>query len=414
MSARRIDASLPLRERHVERLKRYLEADRKEFLSDPVREACYNRMRTTLHELATPLTNVKGYIDLVYGRTDKLGSVSVQLNERAYFLGVSQIVTGMQRIFEDSRFDQRVDANKGTVNDNKIAKALCGERNETNKTLIVNWMAGIRKSCAFGLGVNMDDPSEGLGKKYNEVGGDGLAFVISELRNYGESLGLKLHQRNFIATGRHKDMANSVIEVVNRRGRDLIWSLADTFMISEPEKYEARVEGGLSTKSILEEVCEVQAGASTTKEIASDVFEVAGDDVNLRTDKHVFRLIVSNVIGNAFKYSEEGGKHKKVGILIEESDKFLMMTVADQGIGVADSNILDRINAPGVYAIGRSSNAENSSIQGTGYGLGLCKKIMDERYVGASLEASSGGAGKGMTVRLKIPKDGFILKSHQD
>ena len=106
----------------------------------------------------------------------------------------------------------------------------------------------------------------------------------------------------------------------------------------------------------------------------------------LLADEFMIRLALSNVIGNAIKYSGEGGnvlitlEHKAGG-----KDSTLEVKVNDNGIGIPPDE-LQKLFTP----FFRSSNAEGQGIEGTGFGLSLVKEIIEKH--GGTLEVTSPSA----------------------
>lgn len=100
--------------------------------------------------------------------------------------------------------------------------------------------------------------------------------------------------------------------------------------------------------------------------------------------------VVSNVIGNAIKYSPDGGE---VNIRVEAHDSDVIITVRDRGIGIpgADqSRVFERFQ--------RGSNVEGR-IAGTGIGLAGARQII-EQHGGAITVKSQVGKGSTFTVRF--------------
>ncbi len=117
-------------------------------------------------------------------------------------------------------------------------------------------------------------------------------------------------------------------------------------------------------------------------------FAVAGNPEELRT-------AVLNVIDNAVKYSPDGARLTIV--LSVESDAWVMVSVADQGLGIPQPQ-LKRI----FRRFYRVPNRSILRVKGTGLGLFLVRSIA--RQHGGDAFAESAGEGRGSTIHLQLPR----------
>lgn len=107
------------------------------------------------------------------------------------------------------------------------------------------------------------------------------------------------------------------------------------------------------------------------------------------------REAIDNIIGNAIKYTPDGGS---VTVTMRVEDKHGIFEVKDTGYGVAPDEQA-RLFQP----FFRASNARESSIEGTGLGLHLVKKII-ERHGGTMRFESA--LGEGSTFGFELPLEG--------
>ncbi len=103
--------------------------------------------------------------------------------------------------------------------------------------------------------------------------------------------------------------------------------------------------------------------------------------------------IFLNLIGNAIKYTPAGGK---VTITLEQRNSEVVITVADTGIGIPESDL------PHLFEeFYRASNVKQLGISGTGLGLAIVKDLV-ERYGGRVSVRSKLGEGTTFTVVLPL------------
>jgi PAS domain S-box-containing protein len=108
-------------------------------------------------------------------------------------------------------------------------------------------------------------------------------------------------------------------------------------------------------------------------------------------DKKIIRIILSNVLYNAIKYSPE---NSPIDIKVSDKD-FLKITISDKGIGIPEAeqiNIFKRFF--------RASNA--SHFQGTGIGLNIVKANIEG--LGGTIHFKS-EENKGSTFTIRLPKN---------
>lgn len=120
--------------------------------------------------------------------------------------------------------------------------------------------------------------------------------------------------------------------------------------------------------------------------IEPEIPQVLGDQTRL------IQVLV-NVINNSSKYSPQASK---VTISVSHSEKFVSISVADEGIGIA-AELLPRVFDLFAQAERTSDRAQG----GLGLGLAIVKKIVELH--GGRVAAQSEGPGRGATFVIRIP-----------
>jgi two-component system phosphate regulon sensor histidine kinase PhoR len=114
----------------------------------------------------------------------------------------------------------------------------------------------------------------------------------------------------------------------------------------------------------------------------------------IQADKDRFNQIMTNVIGNAIKYSPAGGKITVSGLLVN-GGRMVQIRVSDEGIGIPREHlvkIFDRFH--------RVDNRDNREIGGTGIGLYLVKSMVEAHHGSVDVQSE---LGKGSTFIINLP-----------
>jgi signal transduction histidine kinase len=123
------------------------------------------------------------------------------------------------------------------------------------------------------------------------------------------------------------------------------------------------------------------------------VLETDGAPYTIRADAARLEQVLANLLGNAAKYSPDGGS---IVVSVGHDEPGVRISVQDSGIGLpagTEETIFQ--------AFGRAPNAAHRQIQGLGLGLFICRQIM-ERH-GGRIWAESPGDDQGTTFHLWLP-----------
>ncbi len=116
-------------------------------------------------------------------------------------------------------------------------------------------------------------------------------------------------------------------------------------------------------------------------------------------DRDKLEKIVTNLLGNAFKYTPEKGT---VSLIVEMDEKRLRIAVEDSGAGIAKKE-LDKV-------FDRFYQAEGNEDKGSGIGLALVKELTD-LYRGQISVSSD--PGKGSRFKVSLPIDAASFKEDE-
>lgn len=148
------------------------------------------------------------------------------------------------------------------------------------------------------------------------------------------------------------------------------------------------------------------------KKLAFSVKREYPENLTLIGDKEHLLQIISNLVTNAVKYTEQGGVSLRVKSTpdVEEKHYTLTVQVEDTGIGIPDEALSHIYEI--FYRVGIS---QNHSVEGTGIGLAIVKELTD-RMGGVITVQSIVGVGTTFTLHLTqdISKQEVSAKNHTD
>jgi len=180
---------------------------------------------------------------------------------------------------------------------------------------------------------------------------------------------------------------NKYIDSITRETNRMLVLIADMLKLSELESTLDVKATPVSLRKIADEVHEMLFVAISEKSIT---FDLTGNALINADPEHVYEL-VKNLIENAVRYSNPGGK---VSVKIEKSKRLTRLAVIDNGIGISpgeQSRIFERF-----YRIEKSRSGRGG---GTGLGLSIVKHVCSLYGWNLSLK-SKPGMGTEMAVEF--------------
>jgi len=113
------------------------------------------------------------------------------------------------------------------------------------------------------------------------------------------------------------------------------------------------------------------------------------EDITVPMDERLMNRVMENIIGNGFRYTEEGGKVSLEAFMKGEQ---VIIAIRDTGIGISEED-LRMIFTP----FHRATNSRHK--HGTGLGLYIAKSILDSHGFKIWIESEE---GKGTTIYISI------------
>jgi len=192
--------------------------------------------------------------------------------------------------------------------------------------------------------------------------------------------GLDAKQRRYVGT--LENSANGLMTVLN-----------DILDFSKIEAGKLKIEyAPCSVRDLLEEVAELFAGRAHAKRLELTCHIEAQLPDMLELDAGRLRQVLSNLAGNAIKFTERGQVVLRVR---PHEGKRVRFEVEDTGIGIADE-VLPLLFGAFVQADGSMTRRYG----GTGLGLAICKQLV--QLMGGELGVTT-QPGKGSTFWFNLP-----------
>ena len=218
-----------------------------------------------------------------------------------------------------------------------------------------------------------------------------ITFVSHEMRSPLVVIRQYIEALNEIAGDRFDKDVKEIIERCRKRIQNLEEMVEHWLDISRIENGTlAQQKVSLSLAAIIsrsvEEMTPIcrKRGISLETNIPSKLPQITGDEESLLR-------VFTNIIGNATKYTPEGGK---ITVACQNDEYYINVSIADTGKGIPPDK-LELIFEPFFRCGGK-----NEKHSGSGLGLTFCKKIM-ESHKGCI--AVSSKEGEGTTFVLTFP-----------
>jgi len=191
-----------------------------------------------------------------------------------------------------------------------------------------------------------------------------------------------------------QERAVGIIQKQNEHLQDLIDSVLEVSRMVRGRRMELSKEP-VSMRVLLSDLVDALALQAETRDIRL-VFSIPDDFPTLLADLTKLRRLLTNLIGNAIKFTPKGGSVEISGKL---RDGDILIQVADNGIGIAKENlekVFDRF-----YQV---DGSYTRAAGGVGLGLAIAKEIVTAH--GGKIWAESEGLGKGARFCFTLPLGG--------
>ncbi len=189
--------------------------------------------------------------------------------------------------------------------------------------------------------------------------------------------------------------AARALDVIDRQSQHMAWLLDDLLDVS-------RITRGVLElrKEVLELAAVIDSGVEVARPLIDSrrhtlVLELPDEPVRFEADGLRLAQVVSNLLTNAAKYTDPGGR---IRLRAEARGAQLVLRVTDNGIGINDAMLARMFEI-----FSQEKSATGWSRGGLGIGLALVRGLVELH--GGTVEARSAGPGHGSEFTVRLPLD---------
>ena len=199
---------------------------------------------------------------------------------------------------------------------------------------------------------------------------------FSNFLNYLDDLEQETRQQIIHQFQEHADNLFALLENL------LNWSKMQRGMLEfQPEVIQLKTLVGHNLELLKPHAAQKQIALNTLIQEKTFVF----------ADLNMFDTVVRNVLSNAVKFTNPGGK---IDVSAQANQGTVTVSVSDNGIGIPQEKL------PGLFRIDvKTQRAGTANEQGTGLGLVLCKEFIEKHQGQIGIESEP---GKGTTVWFSV------------
>ena len=176
-------------------------------------------------------------------------------------------------------------------------------------------------------------------------------------------------------------------EAITQSGEALLALIGDILDFSKIESGTLTLdEDEVEVRSLVEGVVELLGPRGHAKDI--EVTSIAALDVphTIRIDEVRLRQVLTNLVGNAIKFTEKGGIGIEVVLVDGRDRRFLRFEVRDSGVGVPEAKRKEIFKE---FVQADSSHARKFG--GSGLGLAISKRLVETMGGEIGIDAAPGG-----------------------
>jgi PAS domain S-box-containing protein len=184
------------------------------------------------------------------------------------------------------------------------------------------------------------------------------------------------------------------LDIINRSGEHLLTLINDVLEMAKIEAGRVQLEKApFDLGSLVRDVTDMMHLRAQEKGLQLLIDQSSEFPRYIKGDEARLRQVLINLVGNAVKFTEDGGVTVRFGMKPQTTPQRLLIEVEDSGIGISTAD-QQKIFEPFVQL-------ENTAIQkGTGLGLTITRQFV--QLMGGSISVES-IKGTGSTFRVELP-----------
>jgi cell cycle sensor histidine kinase DivJ len=240
----------------------------------------------------------------------------------------------------------------------------------------VGWIVG------FGRGRAANKREEAMSQRVAEVSHE-LRTPLTHILGFSEMIERQIFGE---VGGRYVEYAG----LIRKSGTHLLGLVNDLLDLSKIDagRFDLHIET-FDVRAVVEEVVRLSVDSADKKQIALGML-TPERALNVRADERAVKRMLINTVGNAIKFTPEGGR-----VMVQASavDGALTLDTIDNGPGIPES---ERETLGQAYERGSGG----ARAEGTGLGLSLVRALAGLHGGGLSFHDAPGG---GALVRISLP-----------
>ncbi|OGB89706.1 hypothetical protein A2625_06245 [candidate division WOR-1 bacterium RIFCSPHIGHO2_01_FULL_53_15] len=180
--------------------------------------------------------------------------------------------------------------------------------------------------------------------------------------------------------------------IIKRQSQRLLAMINDLLGLARLEADKTRIEKTrVNLADLISRVVE-EFGSQLKEKNVEVVQEIGLTDPTVNLDESKIIEVMTNLLSNALKFSNEGGK---IFISVSAQGNEVEVAVRDEGLGI------DPADLPRIFEKFYRASKESAERKGTGLGLALSKSIVELH--GGRIWVVSAGHGKGAVFYFALP-----------